>query len=181
MLTEAVLNEVVKSLLGTGFSQVVKAAFSGRSGQSEREILAHVVHELRQHGGQINNLDARLAHLEQVLEMLVSRVSAPQTITVVMSGEGALSAPAATKYCRQCGMVPGNAERCVGPLGDHQWRKIESVYCKRCGLVPGERKRCPGPIGHEWRPMEAVYCTTCGATPGKSKNCGPIGHYWKPL
>ena len=124
MLTEVVLNEIVSSVVGTGFSQIVKGVFARSGSSSEDQILAQLIYELRLNGAQIDNLEMRLSRLERLSEMLISRAVTPQTITVVMSGQPPPAMIASTMYCRQCGMVPGKAEKCVGPLSGHVWKEM---------------------------------------------------------
>lgn len=183
MLTEAVLNEIVKSVVGSGFSHVVRTVFARSSGLSESQILNQLLGELRRHGAQIDDLDLRLTRLERVTDSLIGRVSTPQF--AVASGRNGPTSLAAKLYCNRCGMIPGPAspkKECNYPYQSHSWVDLENVYCRRCGAVPGQSSTCTGPLaGHSWLDMEPVFCSTCGLTPGKRTECGVVGHNWKRL
>lgn len=179
MLTEALLNEVVKSAVGSGFSQIVKAIFARSSGLSESQILSQVVVELRRHGAQIDDIDLRLVRLERITETLITNPGPQQSLAPTTSS---LTAPGGL-YCGKCGLVPGRGtpkEECNYPYRSHSWVVIESVYCSRCGTIPGESSTCTGPLAsHMWKAMEPVFCSTCGQAPGSRRECGVIGHCWE--
>ena len=182
MLTELLLTQAVKSALGYGFSQVVKAVFADSEGLSDREILDRVVVALRQQGAQMGDLDARLARLEASVGVVISRlpVSGQSVPTQTLNHAGA-----AQRVCRHCGAVPGEASICPAyPNSGHSWERIRNTFCRHCGAVPGRANRCPPypNSGHSWERLRDVYCRHCGAVPGDATVCPPYpnsGHSWE--
>jgi hypothetical protein len=181
VLTEIVLTQAVKSAIGYGFSQVVKAVFANTEGLTDREILDKLVFALRQHGAQIGDLDVRLTRLEALVEGAARnrpmlRSSTESTLIGSAAGSGV--------YCRSCGATPGEASGCPPfPNSSHSWVAFKDVYCRSCGTVPGQATKCP-PFpnsSHSWVARRDVYCRSCGTIPGEPTKCPPFpnsSHSW---
>jgi hypothetical protein len=182
LLTEMILTQAVKSAVGYGFSEIVKAVFAQSEGLSDREILEQLITALKRHGAQIGDLDTRLARLEALVE------TALVPLSTAVRGPSLALPPRATAsvFCERCGTVPGNSVECPGyKYTGHSWQQMRDVFCERCGTVPGHSAECPAYkyTGHSWRPMTDAYCERCGTVPGHSVECPAYkhsGHYWRP-
>jgi hypothetical protein len=179
LLTEIIVTQAVKSAVGYGFSEVIKAVFAQSEGLSDREILDQLVVALRRHGVQIGDLDARLARLETLVEATLSGLASSPRLS-----NAALAHASASVFCRWCGAVPGPASSCPVFRSGHSWTDIKDVYCRWCGAVPGPASACPAfKSGHSWNAMEDVYCRWCGAVPGPASACPAFksGHSWNAM
>lgn len=186
MLTELILGQAVESVVGYGFSEVIRAVFARSKGASDREMIDQMVHELRRHGVQISDIDLRLARFEALLEATVARIEANAVRVSAASAPAIPSYPArAQSYCKWCGAIPGPSTKCpIFEYTGHSWTPMQDMYCKWCGAVPGKATKCPifKYIGHSWTSMRATHCKWCGAVPGEATKCPTFphtGHSWK--
>jgi len=177
MLTELVLEQAAKSILGFGFTSIIRSILKDSRHLGDEEVVRRIVEEIRKQGGQIQNLDERLARLENLISTSLLRPPNSQS-----SLPTPYVRPAhAQVYCRWCGATPGESTACK-TFAAHTWEALENVHCQWCGAVPGLSTKCATFSSHTWIKMGSVYCQWCGAVPGKVTKCATFSsHTWTPM
>lgn len=80
MLTEAIVKTALESVLGYGFSRVLKTVFDdGPLGATDEEVLRKVLYAIRAHGYAIDNIEQRLAQVESAVKQVPRPVSGRNT------------------------------------------------------------------------------------------------------
>jgi hypothetical protein len=106
MLTEVVVAKAVKSALGFGFDRLISSVFRANQGKSDDQILAAIAQALVEHGQKLDSIEARLATLEGVLRLLITRLTETgalvRAVEVTSRAQARLSiAPSAESNHRQ--------------------------------------------------------------------------------
>jgi hypothetical protein len=138
MVTEVIIEEAVKAVLGFGFEKIIKKIFSSSNELSNREVVQLLTQEIRQqNGGITTDLAERLERLQVAIEALAATPRALLPASQ-MSQTGV--------FCEFCGVVPGGARDCLprrkNKYKTHSWKPLRNgVYCQYCGAVPGSGAR----------------------------------------